>query len=574
MQPVLVLAPVLSPTPEGMTEIPPAAEGAFLASLEEQGGVPDVPVGPPVMLAVPGVPAMVLADVAGQTGPEPESEVPHPGSTGEASAVLPKLPPEVAEAAVGPPVQGSERPAGGASKPEPQARTSPPAEAAPSIRSPVAVAALSVSGPLRDAGGSEVAGTVGQAVAERAPGRSAPALDVDVPVHGRRAGVGTDVPLPEGRAGMDGGTTELARAAPAPAMDTGQETPPAGSPQVAPPNRTPGIGAQTDGREALPAFVPARTAPLGDGENISPDNAAPSSPQPAPRETEFHRVAGNPPKETAARPGLWENMFSGLSLLTVAEPAAETGLRQPHPGPANPLLPDGQWQAELPVPDAAPTVDPDAPLSGATASKSLPVSESIKQTAGLPGIAAGLAILTPPGGFSSDPATDDAEVELLAAGGIQTFPAAPGGVHGPAASLGPQSSPVPQAAQQIAGALLRSADGATELALSPEELGHVRLRLEPDAANPDRMVVMITFERPETLDLFRRHAGELAEALRAAGYAGADIGFGQNHTGPHGNDAQGSVASQRSPEPPDAIASAPTPSLTRHAAGASLDLRL
>ena len=35
------------------------------------------------------------------------------------------------------------------------------------------------------------------------------------------------------------------------------------------------------------------------------------------------------------------------------------------------------------------------------------------------------------------------------------------------------------------------------------------LKLKPDAANPDRMVVMITFERPETLDLFRRHAGDL-----------------------------------------------------------------
>lgn len=133
---------------------------------------------------------------------------------------------------------------------------------------------------------------------------------------------------------------------------------------------------------------------------------------------------------------------------------------------------------------------------------------------------------------------------------------------------------VPQLAAQMNAALTQSGNGETELALSPDELGHVRLKLKPDAANPDRMVVLITFERPETLDLFRRHAGELADALRSAGYAGADIGFGQE-----GGDASGSgrndgfagdrVKSTAPPEP--IVAPPPAPSL---AAGVSLDLRL
>jgi hypothetical protein len=127
---------------------------------------------------------------------------------------------------------------------------------------------------------------------------------------------------------------------------------------------------------------------------------------------------------------------------------------------------------------------------------------------------------------------------------------------------------------QIVAALSRSADGATELALSPEELGNVRLRLEPDAANPDRMVVMITFERPETLDLFRRHAGELAEALRSAGYAGADIGFGQEGAGSGGFDRSADRSANRGTgheglDPAPSHSPAP-----RLAAGASLDLRL
>lgn len=139
-----------------------------------------------------------------------------------------------------------------------------------------------------------------------------------------------------------------------------------------------------------------------------------------------------------------------------------------------------------------------------------------------------------------------------------------------AAPPGTVSLPVPQVAAQIASALSQTADGATELALSPEELGHVRLRLEPDATNPDRMVVTITFERPETLDLFRRHAGELADALRSAGYAGADIGFGQDGGGSARSDRNpGQASGQDIPDPGPPPSSAP-----RLAVGASLDLRL
>ena len=138
-------------------------------------------------------------------------------------------------------------------------------------------------------------------------------------------------------------------------------------------------------------------------------------------------------------------------------------------------------------------------------------------------------------------------------------------------SGGPLSLPVQQVALQLAGVLVQASDRATELALAPEELGKVRLRLEPDATNPDRLTITINVERPETLDLFRRHAGELAEAIRAAGYAGADIDFGAQGQGDSGK-GQHSARSPVSDLPPDE--SAPIQHSPRTIAGATLDLRL
>ncbi len=160
---------------------------------------------------------------------------------------------------------------------------------------------------------------------------------------------------------------------------------------------------------------------------------------------------------------------------------------------------------------------------------------------------------------------------LLAAGA--GFPAPLAAAVGPPGPAAPPM-PVPQLVARLAAALNPGAEGETELALSPEELGHVRVKLKPDAANPERLVVMITFERPETLDLFRRHAGELADAFRSAGYAGADIGFGQQGDRQPGTDGRGGGTGQvfdgiSRPDP-----AAPSHASPRLLGAASLDLRL
>lgn len=141
----------------------------------------------------------------------------------------------------------------------------------------------------------------------------------------------------------------------------------------------------------------------------------------------------------------------------------------------------------------------------------------------------------------------------------------------PTATVVTPQFPVPYIASQIASVLVRNDMNMSELALAPEELGKVRLRMEPDSANPDRMVILISVERPETLDLFRRHAGDLAEAIRNAGYSGADISFGQN-TQDNGSGHRRESTSAGPGSPFEEIG--PVETARPHALGASLDLRL
>ncbi len=130
-------------------------------------------------------------------------------------------------------------------------------------------------------------------------------------------------------------------------------------------------------------------------------------------------------------------------------------------------------------------------------------------------------------------------------------------------------------AGQLVQTLSHGSDGSTELALSPDELGHVRVTLQPDPQNPDRLVVMLTFERPETLDLFRRHADQLAEALREAGYTRADIGFGNAGTDSNNSSRRDASGAAAQPVSPDGVSGLdPENPALRLAASGTLDLRL
>lgn len=140
---------------------------------------------------------------------------------------------------------------------------------------------------------------------------------------------------------------------------------------------------------------------------------------------------------------------------------------------------------------------------------------------------------------------------------------------------------------QIATAVAQNPDGVTEIALSPEELGRVQITLQADARQSDRMVIFLSFDRPETLELFRRHSDQLAEAMRMAGYSGADINFGQHGTGAGGNSGTGTNQAesghdngsyqglvQSASRASDTVIGPGDLNAPKHGAASALDLRL
>ena len=81
--------------------------------------------------------------------------------------------------------------------------------------------------------------------------------------------------------------------------------------------------------------------------------------------------------------------------------------------------------------------------------------------------------------------------------------------------------------RQLGEKLSEGAEGVVEIALSPEELGKVRLVIAPG----EKPAVTVFADRPETFDLLRRNAETLDKELRNAGIFGADISFSGGNEG-------------------------------------------
>lgn len=92
----------------------------------------------------------------------------------------------------------------------------------------------------------------------------------------------------------------------------------------------------------------------------------------------------------------------------------------------------------------------------------------------------------------------------------------------------PTAAQAVDVARQIEAAISRSRDGALEIALSPEELGRLRLTLSEGQNGYSLQVVT---DRPDTLDLLRRHIDVLAAELRDLGYGTLDLSFQQQGQG-------------------------------------------
>ncbi|MEM6587600.1 MAG: flagellar hook-length control protein FliK [Pseudomonadota bacterium] len=82
-----------------------------------------------------------------------------------------------------------------------------------------------------------------------------------------------------------------------------------------------------------------------------------------------------------------------------------------------------------------------------------------------------------------------------------------------------------QVTRQIAFAIQNTPGRSVEITLNPAELGHVRISLSSAETG---MVVSIQADRPETLELMRRHADLLASDFRDIGYDGTSFSFEQS----------------------------------------------
>jgi hypothetical protein len=108
----------------------------------------------------------------------------------------------------------------------------------------------------------------------------------------------------------------------------------------------------------------------------------------------------------------------------------------------------------------------------------------------------------------------------------------------------------------------------TTLTLAPAELGQLSLQITTEG---DAVSVLFQAERPETLDLLRRHADLLLTDLRQAGIDNATLGFGGWGGGRSPGDASPRFQSDQA-DP--ASASAAPAAHPRAAKAGGLDLRL
>lgn len=86
----------------------------------------------------------------------------------------------------------------------------------------------------------------------------------------------------------------------------------------------------------------------------------------------------------------------------------------------------------------------------------------------------------------------------------------------------------PQVPRQVADAVVRMDGDVTEITLTPAELGTVRIAIARDSQG---LLVTLTAERPEALDLLRRHVDVLRQELAIQGEEGARLDFSASGEG-------------------------------------------
>lgn len=126
-------------------------------------------------------------------------------------------------------------------------------------------------------------------------------------------------------------------------------------------------------------------------------------------------------------------------------------------------------------------------------------------------------------------------------------------------------------ARQIADVAQHMPSRPVEISLSPEELGRVRLSVSASEAG---LTVTVLAERPETLDLMRRHIHSLEQEFQALGYEGVDFSFSDGQQPEDKPDQPFSASSNTDTHGMSTPDPEPGPTDRKPAINAGLDLRL
>jgi flagellar hook-length control protein FliK len=187
------------------------------------------------------------------------------------------------------------------------------------------------------------------------------------------------------------------------------------------------------------------------------------------------------------------------------------------------------------------------------------------------------AFVNPAGNSTADPAADlmpiaepeaDGTLRLAA---TETASSALRGTTSAFTHFAPPQN-TSQTMTQIVAAISRaSVDGqkTTEITLNPAELGRVRLHL---ATTDGVMIVMVSAERAETMELLRRNIETLTNNLKETGYDGAQIVFSQDGGGARDKEARAPVTAPTRGSPVASTPDTPPPVLVM--LGDRLDLRV
>ncbi|GAB1361056.1 hypothetical protein MASR1M32_02920 [Rhodobacter sp.] len=259
-------------------------------------------------------------------------------------------------------------------------------------------------------------------------------------------------------------------------------------------------------RQDMPLPHPLQTKPAG--QATMPDTPAIPLPEPAPAPVPVVPAAFAMPQQERAGRALW---------IAEAEPQQSPGW----PGqPVSETIDPSISVISEPIPAEPEAKAPAHPSSEMEAHQTTgePADRAVHLGKADPApVAAPLPSLALPPAHGPTP--DQHAVAVV------DWPVAP-------SPVAPLPDGPPPVRMQIVQALSASGSPVTELRLAPDELGHVRIDMRHEG---DRLVMTVSVERPETLDMLRRHAGDLVADLRAGGHAGLDLSFGRwSGPGPDG----------------------------------------